>query len=97
MDYNPLKGVQKWRIVLLTCAFINCTFGQMSEDSSHRQPSARQREVLDLLVRGQTNKEIGSRLGISERGVKYHVSQLLILYGATNRAELIAFVLRGKA
>lgn len=65
----------------------------MLGNSSRRQPSPRQQQVLDLLVRGITNKEIGTRLGISERGVKHHVSKLLALYGVENRAGLIAIVL----
>jgi DNA-binding CsgD family transcriptional regulator len=40
-----------------------------------------------------TNKEIGARLGISERGVKHHVSRLFVLYAVESRAELIAVVL----
>jgi DNA-binding CsgD family transcriptional regulator len=52
--------------------------------------------VLELLLRGMTNKEIGARLGISERGVKHHVSQLLMLYAVMSRAELIAIVLGRK-
>jgi DNA-binding CsgD family transcriptional regulator len=43
-----------------------------------------------------TNKEIGARLGISERGVKHHVSKLLALYGVEHRAGLIAIVLGRK-
>jgi DNA-binding CsgD family transcriptional regulator len=43
-----------------------------------------------------TNKEIGARMGITERGVKHHVSRLFVLYGVTNRAELIARVLGRK-
>lgn len=65
----------------------------MPANSSHGQPSARQQEVLDLLVRGITNKEIAARLGISERGVKHHVSRLFVLYNVASRAELIAIVL----
>jgi DNA-binding CsgD family transcriptional regulator len=41
-----------------------------------------------------TNKEVGERLGISERGVKYHVSRLFLLYEVESRAELMATVLR---
>lgn len=88
--------VPAWRIVLLTYLSRNCTFGQMSANSSRRQPSARQQQVLDLLIRGMTNKEIGERLAISERGVKHHVSRLLVLYAVESRAELIAIVLGPK-
>jgi DNA-binding NarL/FixJ family response regulator len=38
----------------------------------------------------------GARLGITERGVKHHVSQLLMLYAVMSRAELIAIVLGRK-
>jgi DNA-binding CsgD family transcriptional regulator len=86
--------LSRQRIALLTYDTDNCTFGQMAADSSRRQPSQRQRDVLDLLTWGMPNKEIGVRLGISERGVKHHVSRLLALYAVANRAELIAFVLR---
>jgi DNA-binding NarL/FixJ family response regulator len=65
----------------------------MPEDSSRKQPSPRQEEVLDLVVNGMSNKEIGARLRITERSVKHHVSQLLRVYGVASRAELIATVL----
>jgi DNA-binding NarL/FixJ family response regulator len=69
----------------------------MPESMPSRQPSARQEAVLALLVNGMTNKEIGSRLGITERGVKYHVSQLLAQYAVGNRAGLIALILGRRA
>ncbi len=43
-----------------------------------------------------TNKEIAARLGISERGVKHHVSRLFVLYAVASRAELIAITLGRK-
>lgn len=68
----------------------------MAANSSRRQASGRQLEVLELLLQGMTNKEIGARMGISERGVKHHVSRLFVLYDVTNRAELIAKVIGRK-
>jgi DNA-binding NarL/FixJ family response regulator len=65
----------------------------MPANSSRRQPSPRLQQVLERLLRGKTNKEIGERLGISERGVKHHVSRLLVAYKVESRAELIAIVL----
>src|SRR5258708_35358073 len=49
----------------------------------------RQREVLALLRRGRSNREIGADLGISEDGVKAHLSRLYLRYGVTNRVELL--------
>ncbi|MBB4314287.1 LuxR C-terminal-related transcriptional regulator [Roseospira marina] len=47
----------------------------------------RQTEVLELLARGQTNKEIGRALGISEATVKTHVRVLVEALGAANRTS----------
>ncbi len=50
----------------------------------------REQEVLGLLQQGLPNKLIASRLGISERTVKFHVSALLNKLDATNRTEAVA-------
>lgn len=49
--------------------------------------SGRQAEVLDGLMRGQTNLEIGARLGIALPTVKVHVRAVLRALGARNRTE----------
>ena len=48
----------------------------------------REREVLNLLVSGRSNKEIGAALGIEERTVKMHVAKLMRKAGVTNRIAL---------
>ena len=45
----------------------------------------REKEVLELLVVGRSNKEIGSVLGIEERTVKAHVAKLMRKVGVQNR------------
>jgi len=50
--------------------------------------SDRERQVLELLVAGRTNKEIGNELGIEERTVKLHVSRLMRKAGVNNRIAL---------
>jgi DNA-binding NarL/FixJ family response regulator len=50
--------------------------------------SGREREVLQLLVSGCSNREIASELGIIERTVKAHVGQLLRKVGVPNRIAL---------
>ena len=50
----------------------------------------RQREILGYLARGDSNKEIADQLGITEQGVKSHISRMLARHGATNRTELVA-------
>ena len=51
--------------------------------------SRREQEVLNLLLENLANKEIGNKLNISERTVKFHVSNLLSKFGVRRRADLI--------
>jgi DNA-binding NarL/FixJ family response regulator len=48
----------------------------------------REKEVLELLVAGRSNKEIGSALAIEERTVKAHVAKLMRKVGVQNRIAL---------
>jgi two-component system nitrate/nitrite response regulator NarL len=51
--------------------------------------SRREQEVLSSLLENLANKEIGNKLNISERTVKFHVSNLLSKFGVRRRADLI--------
>lgn len=48
----------------------------------------REREVLQLLVSGRSNREIGEALKIEERTVKAHVAKLMRKTGVSNRIAL---------
>lgn len=48
----------------------------------------REKEVLELLVAGRSNKEIGAALTIEERTVKAHVAKLMRKVGVQNRIAL---------
>jgi DNA-binding NarL/FixJ family response regulator len=56
--------------------------------------SAREREVLQLVVHGASNDEIGSRLGISSRTVESHLRRLFERFDMASRTELAARALR---
>lgn len=49
----------------------------------------REREVLRLVVRGEHNREVGERLGISPRTVEVHKARVMAKLGARTLAELI--------
>jgi DNA-binding NarL/FixJ family response regulator len=58
--------------------------------------SPREREVLSLMVHGQSNKEIAATLGITEATVKCHVSVILMRLEAHDRTQaVIAALQRG--
>lgn len=50
-----------------------------------------QRQVLDLLVRGKTNGQVGEALGITLDGAKWHVSEVLTKLGFATRDEAAAY------
>ncbi|MEO8540497.1 MAG: LuxR C-terminal-related transcriptional regulator [bacterium] len=58
---------------------------------SEAELNVRQREVLDLLVAGKTNGEIGDSLGMSLDGAKWNVSEILGKLGLTSREEAAAY------
>ena len=51
--------------------------------------SRREQDIMDGLLLNLSNKEIASRLNISERTVKFHVSNLLAKFSVQRRADLI--------
>jgi DNA-binding CsgD family transcriptional regulator len=57
------------------------------EADSERGLTGREREVLVLVSKGRTNREIGENLFISEKTASVHVSNILAKLGAANRAE----------
>jgi DNA-binding CsgD family transcriptional regulator len=50
--------------------------------------SARQREVLHAVMCNRANKEIATKLNITVRTVKFHISTLLSKFGVESRADL---------
>ena len=49
--------------------------------------SARERQTLELIARGDSNKEIGRALGIAEATVKIHVQHILRKLGLVSRVQ----------
>ena len=67
---------------------------QESENMSKTKLTERQLEVLELVAKGVTYKEVGDKLGLTERTVKYHMAKILELLHLENRAQVIAYAAR---
>lgn len=61
------------------------------EESSHMfsRLTQRQQEVLQLLAKGETNKDISRHLNVSENTVKVHVTAILKALGVSNRTQAV--------
>lgn len=69
--------------------------GRAEPQPASRNPSigsltCRQRDVLQLIAQGLSNKRIAHALSISEGTVKMHVTSILRVTGASNRAQAAA-------
>lgn len=56
--------------------------------------TGREREVLDLVAKGQTNKEIARTLGVSPATVKAHVERIIAKLGVTDRTQAAVLATR---
>ncbi len=82
-----------------TAAKILDEFGRLTRSSPvndrlQEKVSPREREVLELLVKGATNKEIASALHISENTVKNHLKNILEKFHLENRVQAAGYALR---
>ena len=56
--------------------------------------TSRQREVAALVARGDTNRQIARTLGITEKTVEMHLSQIMVRLDVHNRAQVAAHAVR---
>jgi two-component system, NarL family, response regulator len=67
---------------------------RLAERMSHTKLTAREIEILKLIAKGKSNKEIGAALGIAEVTVKLHVGHLLMKLKASDRTQATTIALQ---
>jgi DNA-binding CsgD family transcriptional regulator len=96
---SPEDGIERREMVLL--ARLPVRRGSVDEAGAGRTDdpavTPRQRQVLDGLVRGLTNKEIAAELGVGPDAVKRTISRLLIKLNVQSRTALVEVALRTSA
>jgi DNA-binding CsgD family transcriptional regulator len=97
---NAAPPIERRRMTLLTR--IPLRGNQRAENNDRGRTSdprltPRQRQVLDGLIRGLTNKEIAGELGVGPDAVKRVISRLLIKLDAPSRTALVRSALQTDA
>lgn len=67
---------------------------RLAERMTHTELTTREIEVLKLVAKGKSNKEIGRELGIAEVTVKLHVGHILAKLKAHDRTQATTIALR---
>ncbi len=70
--------------------------GDGVEDTSYKQLTTRELEILQLLAKGHTNKEISEKIYLSIKTVEAHRSKIYAKLGFKTRADLVAYAIRHK-
>jgi DNA-binding NarL/FixJ family response regulator len=102
-DVQPQELVEAIRTVhgggtLLHPAVVEELVREVSRDGERGRPDSplteREREVLALIARGRANKAIAFELGVAEKTVKTHVSNILAKLGLTDRTQAALYAVR---
>jgi DNA-binding NarL/FixJ family response regulator len=74
--------------------FPTAIIAAMETRAARSELSDREREVLEMLVRGRSNKEIAIALGISENTVKVHTTRVFEKLGVADRLEAVTVAIQ---
>ena len=93
---NAIRAAHRGETPLAPAIAKKLVEGVVPNDESRAlaQLTEREREVLALLGRGMTNKEIATQLSISEKTAKFHVSSILGKLNLNDRTQAALFAVK---
>ena len=86
---TPQTVLSAMKLVLSGEVYVPPFMLEAQPAASPTRLTGRQREVLELLCEGASNKEIARRLDLSEKTIKVHVSAILRELGVVNRTQAV--------
>ncbi len=102
-DYLPEELIAALQAVAAGFVVIHPALASITLPSPIPQPdpppptetlTPREREVLERMAEGLSNKEIAVRLSISEHTAKFHIASIMSKLGATSRTEAVTLAIR---
>src|SRR5687767_1020261 len=69
-------------------------FNGGEDDKTPKQLTARQQQILLLIVEGLTAKEIGHRTGVSAKTIEFHKAKIYDRLGVRSTAAIVRYALR---
>jgi DNA-binding NarL/FixJ family response regulator len=72
------------------------TADRASREIPELQLSARQREIVDLLMQGKSNKEMAEQLSLSSNTIKAHLQHIFRKINVASRLEAVVYFLTGQ-
>ena len=79
----------RFSLSLFQCAARDISFAVKSPQRTKFGLTRREQQLVGLIHLGLSNKEIGSRLNLSEQTVKNHIHRILRKVGANDRLEIV--------
>jgi predicted ATPase/DNA-binding CsgD family transcriptional regulator len=89
--HRSAKGMDTGQLVALALEQRASPVAGASSRSAPTKLTARERQIAGLVARGLSNKEIASKLVISQRTAETHVEHILVKLGFTSRAQIAAW------
>ena len=95
MKSMPLEQVlEAVRVLHAGGQYIPREIASRMSERIHSELSSREVEVLRLIGKGKSNKEVGTDLGIAESTVKAHLTNIFTKLGAVDRTQAITIAMK---